>query len=52
MECKHQYYKYVNGILVCTGCGNPVEEIKKKPAIEDKMGTRAENKSSKTSKRR
>ena len=43
MECKHSYFKYVNGVLICSECGKSVEEIKK-PAIEDKIAARTENK--------
>jgi len=41
MECKHQYYHYVDGVLRCTRCDKTSEEIKK-PQIEDKLGERTE----------
>lgn len=39
MECKHSYYQYVKGELVCAQCGKPANE---KPAIEDKIAQRTE----------
>lgn len=32
MVCKCQYFKYVNGVLVCAQCGRPAQ-----PKIEDKI---------------
>lgn len=32
MVCKCQYFKYVNGVLVCARCGRPAQ-----PKIEDKI---------------
>lgn len=40
MECKHQYFKYQNGELVCSVCGKPASEVKKK--VEDKIAEGAE----------
>ena len=43
MECKHKYFKFVDGVLVCSECDKPAGEIKK-PAIEDKIADRWETK--------
>jgi uncharacterized Zn finger protein (UPF0148 family) len=42
MECKHPYFHYVDGVLVCTQCGKPSESLKLK--IEDKIDSRRETK--------
>ena len=41
MLCKHQYFKYVDGVLRCAQCNQTMEEIKG-TAIEDKIGERTE----------
>lgn len=43
MECKHTYYKMVDGGLVCSVCGRPAHAS----TIEDKIGPRPENKKQK-----
>jgi uncharacterized Zn finger protein (UPF0148 family) len=43
MECKHKYFQYRDGKLVCSECGKPASELKK-PAIEDKIADRGETK--------
>ena len=42
MECKHGYFHYVNGKLVCVQCGKPPNVTK--PQIEDKIGEQTETK--------
>ena len=42
MECKHPYYHYVDGELVCTQCGKPSDS--KKLPIEDKIAEQRETK--------
>lgn len=47
MECKHPYYKFVDGVLVCAQCGEPsprASEVAKEQGIEDKLGPQPENK--------
>jgi len=41
MECKHPYYHYVDGKLLCTQCGEPSPKQSK---VEDKIGGQGETK--------
>ena len=49
MQCKHPYYHYVDGQLVCTQCGAPSPKIAKS---EDKIAVQHETKSTKPNTKR
>jgi len=40
MLCKHTYFQFKNGELVCSVCGKLASELK--PPIEDKVAERTE----------
>lgn len=47
MECKHPYYKFVHGRLVCSLCGEESPrsaEVAKEQGIEDKIAEKPETK--------
>ena len=45
MECKHVYFKMVDGVLRCIQCGKTAEEVKNtQEKIEDKVSGRLEDK--------
>ena len=42
MQCKHGYYQFRDGKLVCSVCGKSAEEIKS--GVEDKIAKTVETK--------